>query len=91
MSIGAINSDVNHAKSIIESQRSNYSLPFQDVLSAADLQKHTAEIGGRHRIFTPDLTLYSFLSQVISADQSCQAAVAQGLAQVADQNTEVAG
>jgi hypothetical protein len=89
VSISTINPISNHAKSIIEVQRSQSGLPFQDVLSIDTVQSHIANIPGRDRIFTPDLTLYTFLSQVISADQSCQAAVAQVVAHFATQEKEI--
>lgn len=89
MSISTINPSINHAKSIIETQRNQDCLPFQDVLSSDAIQSHITTIPGRDRIFTPDLTLYAFLSQVISADQSCQAAVFQVIAYFATQEKEI--
>jgi hypothetical protein len=88
VSISSINTSINHAKSIIEAKRQE-GLPFQDVLSPDVIQSHIANIPGRDRIFTPDLTLFAFLSQVISPDQSCQAAVAQVIAYFATQKKEI--
>jgi hypothetical protein len=87
--ISTINSRINHAKSIIHAQRAKGGLPFDDVLSAKDVQRYINHIPGRYRIFTPDLTMYAFLSQVLGADQSCQAAVAQVIAHMDDTEREI--
>src|SRR5438067_7050485 len=57
-------------------------LPFADYLPAT-LIHHTARRIGclfRQRIFTPAVTLWTFLSQVLDADHSCRQAVARLLA-----------
>src|ERR1051325_10700171 len=57
-------------------------LPFTDVLSE-DLVAQTLTPGGvfwNDRIYTPLVTLWVFLSQVLSADHSCRAAVARLIA-----------
>src|SRR5215471_14975797 len=57
-------------------------LPFTDVLSAEVVSQALETIGVRwnDRIFTPLVTLWVFLGQVLSADQSCRAAVARLIA-----------
>jgi DDE family transposase len=57
-------------------------LPFADVLSADRLDRALREEGGgwREQVFTPLLTLWTFLAQVLSPDGSCRAAVARLLA-----------
>jgi hypothetical protein len=57
-------------------------LPFADVLPAERVERALAEEGatGRAAVFSPLLTLWAFLGQVISADGSCRAAVARVLA-----------
>ena len=57
-------------------------LPFADVLSSGCLAEALAEIQRpwKDRIFTPLVTLWVFLGQVLNADQSCRAAVARLLA-----------
>jgi DDE family transposase len=55
-------------------------LPFAQVLSAADVAHAFAAAGvtfgtAPHTIFTPALTLWAFLSQVIDDAKSCRAAV----------------
>src|SRR5687767_13979844 len=56
-------------------------LPFTDVLTeGAVAQALTAINGWLDRIFSPLVTLWVFLGQVLSADHSCRAAVARLLA-----------
>jgi hypothetical protein len=80
MSINIINSTVKHVKSFVKTLRANDKLPFTDVLSPQSVNEKLKDIPYRERVFSPDLTVYGFLSQVLSADQSCQAAVAQIIA-----------
>lgn len=89
MNINSINLSAHHPKLIIEQFRSQNDLPFQDVLSAEAIEKHIGTIEHRSRIFTPDVTLFAFLSQVIGSDQSCQAAVAQVIASFAKKAKEI--
>jgi IS4 transposase len=58
------------------------SLPFADVFSAGCLEEAIQEIklSWNDRIFTPLVTLWVFLGQVLAADQSCRAAVARLIA-----------
>jgi Transposase DDE domain len=57
-------------------------LPFRDVLSPDVVSQALTTIGEcwNDRIFTPLVTLWVFLGQVLSADQSCRAAVARLIA-----------
>jgi Transposase DDE domain len=57
-------------------------LPFTDVLSTEVVSHALTAIGRRwnDRIFTPLVTLWVFLGQVLSADHSCRAAVARLIA-----------
>jgi hypothetical protein len=57
--------------------------PFAEVLSAECLEEAVREITvpWKDRIFTPLVTLWVFLGQVLAADQSCRAAVARLIAQ----------
>ena len=57
-------------------------LPFAETLSSASLTEAMAEIKApwNDRIFTPLVTLWVFLGQVLSADHSCRAAVARLIA-----------
>ena len=57
----------------------NPGLLFEDVLSEDEFDEHCRALGHtwRERIFTPLVTLWAFLAQVLSADGSCREAVAQ--------------
>src|SRR3954447_19253848 len=56
-------------------------LPFTDVLTEEVIAKALAAVTGwLDRIFSPLVTLWVFLGQVLSADHSCRAAVARLLA-----------
>jgi hypothetical protein len=57
-------------------------LPFADVLTAERIDGALAAAGGGWRdcVWTPALTLWAFLGQVLAADASCRAAVARALA-----------
>jgi Transposase DDE domain len=54
-------------------------LPFAKVLTSASIAKvvELAELNWRERIFSPIVTLWVFLAQVMSPDNSCRAAVAR--------------
>jgi hypothetical protein len=58
-------------------------LPFTDVLSCETLSDalETIECARNDRIYTPLVTLWVFLGQVISADHSCRSAVARLIVQ----------
>lgn len=57
-------------------------LPFSELLSAERIARRLHELGCRfrERIYTPQATLWLFLSQVLSPDSSCRDAVARFLA-----------
>src|SRR5215218_10003913 len=53
-------------------------LPFTDVLTDEAITQDLAAVGGwLDRVFSPLVTLWVFLGQVLSADHSCRAAVAR--------------
>lgn len=56
--------------------------PFANVLSAAVVSQALAATGvvWKNRIYSPLVTLWAFLGQVLSADHSCRAAVARVIA-----------
>jgi len=60
----------------------NGDLPFTDVLSADIVSQSLAAAGvaWKDRVYTPLVTLWIFLAQVLSADHSCRAAVARFVA-----------
>src|SRR4051794_41740575 len=56
-------------------------LPFTDVLTNAVIADTLTTVGGwLDRVFSPLVTLWVFLGQVLSADHSCRAAVARLIA-----------
>src|SRR4051812_34218557 len=56
-------------------------LPFTDVLTQEVIAQALASITGwLDRVFSPLVTLWVFLGQVLNADQSCRAAVARLIA-----------
>lgn len=57
-------------------------LPFTDILSAEMVTQalSAAGVAWKDRIYTPLVTLWVFLSQVLSADHSCRGAVARLIA-----------
>jgi len=64
-------------------------LPFTDVLTDEVIAHAVATVGGwLDRIFSPLVTLWVFLGQVLSADHSCRAAVARLIAHRAAQGQE---
>jgi Transposase DDE domain len=68
-------------KSIRTLQRT-VGLPFSNLLPADQVAQVLAEVGVifRDRVFNPVVSLWTFLSQVLSPDQACRAAVARLLA-----------
>jgi Insertion element 4 transposase N-terminal len=66
----------------VDELRSAPQLPFHDLLEpdtvAQVLEDH--QVTFRDRIFTPLVTLWTFLSQVLSPDHSCREAVARLIA-----------
>ena len=67
----------HHPKSILSDLKSSKGLPFQDVLSKETIAESMQDLKYRERFFTPDIILWTFLSQVIGDDHSLQAAVAR--------------
>src|SRR5580704_7491925 len=66
----------------VEALRNAPQLPFQDLLDPATVAPVLKEnrVTFRARIFTPVVTLWTFLSQVLSPDHSCREAVARVIA-----------
>src|SRR5215468_7996593 len=65
---------------------------FADVLPADRVQAALREEGAcwRHKVYTPVVTLWAFLTQVASPDGSCRAAVARVLAWLVGQGLRAA-
>lgn len=73
----------NHAKKTLKRVKAKPALPFTGILPDEWLEESIAGCEYRDRVFTPEMTIHAFLSQVISEDQSCQQTVAQVLAHLA--------
>jgi len=65
---------------------------FQDVLPAERVEGALRQEGAawRHKVYTPAVTLWAFLTQVASPDGSCRAAAARALAWLVAQGGRVA-
>ena len=74
---------VRHAKSVINTLRKDKRLPFGELLPTESISRHLTEYKSRDRLFTPAMTIFAFLAQVMGEDQSCQQAVAQVIAHFA--------
>jgi hypothetical protein len=83
MHINTIAAAANHVKSIAHEISKNNQLPFQEILPAESIARRLADMEYRDRTFTPDMTIFGFLAQVMGEDQSCQQAVAQVIAHLA--------
>lgn len=80
MFINTTKTVINHAKSIVQNLQKSSTLPFSDILPAESVISRFDTTPCRERVFTPELTMLGFLSQVISSDHSCQLAVSQIIA-----------
>jgi hypothetical protein len=75
-----ISSKINHPKFVLEKLKNKENLPFSEILSAECIAEKIRDVDYRERIFTPDVVIWGFLSQMLSEDQSCQGAVARIIA-----------
>ncbi len=80
MHINNISSNINHPKTVLAQLKNAENIPFREILSAECIVESIRNINYRKRVFTPDIVIWGFLSQVLSTDQSCQAAVARIIA-----------
>src|SRR5258708_782576 len=77
MTINSIVLNSNHPKSIITKLKLEKNLPFQEILTAESFSNKSQNLEFRERVYTPDITLLAFLSQVLENDQSLQKAVSR--------------
>lgn len=70
----------SHQASIISHIKNTVDLPFKQMLPVEEIHQHLSRSKERKRIFTPSVTLWTFLSQVLDDDQSQQAAVSRVIA-----------
>ena len=73
-------SGLNQKDKILTKLQSSEGLPFKDILSEKTITASIEGLDYRNRIFTPDVTLSTFLSQVLDDDQSQQGAVSRVIA-----------
>jgi len=69
-------------RQVVQELNQSQGLAFKDVLSEQEIREVLLELGVtfRQRIFTPIVTVWVFLTQVLSADHSCREAVAKFIA-----------
>lgn len=89
MNINTTNTVSNHPKFILNQLKAEDKLPFSKLLFSDYIDKHTSDLNYRERVFTPKITIWSFLSQSINADPSCQAAVARVIAYLANEGKKL--
>jgi hypothetical protein len=80
--INNIVTPTSHPKTILASLNSKDGLPFREVLSPEVIAESVNAIPYRNRygFYSPDITLWAFLSQVLDADHSLDAAVSRVIA-----------
>ena len=91
MVINSTSSIVSHVKSTIKKIRAGITLPFSTLLPEEVIIEHLKEAEAephRTRIFPPQTTVWTFLSQVTGEDQSCQNAVSQVIAYMAQSQSD---
>jgi hypothetical protein len=73
---------VNHVRSLRQKLSNKMGLPFQDILPAEQVAKAIEAEGIKYRdcLFTPWVTLWVFIAQVLDADRSCRKAVSRVVA-----------
>jgi hypothetical protein len=79
----------DHPKTVILGLKNKKGLPFHEILSVDSMSDELNRINFRDRFFTPDITLWAFLSQVLNEDQSQQAAVARVIAFCISERKEI--
>lgn len=89
MAINITRSTSKHTKSFIDGIRKQKNLPFEGLLCSEKISKLLSEHKYRERIYTPAMTISTFLAQVMGEDQSCQQAVAQASAWFASQGSKL--
>ncbi len=89
MTINITRSTSKYTKSFIDSIMRKKPLPFEGLLCAEKIANLLSEHKYRERIYTPAMTISTFLAQVMGEDQSCQQAVAQASAWFASHGSKM--
>ena len=76
---------------LVDKFTSSLGLPFQELLPESFLADAIDEekIKYRHRIFSPMVTIWAFLSQVLDTDKTCHNAVSRIIAWLAGEGLEI--
>ncbi len=88
MNINTTKRSASHFESVLSAIKSGSGLPFSSLLPRSDIEATLGDIDYRNRVLTPIETVYAFLGQVTSADQSCQNALAQVIAHLEQSQSE---
>jgi hypothetical protein len=72
--------NLNHQSNVISNLKNNKNLPFSEILPKKELIRYLQDTESRERVYTPEVTLWAFLSQVLDEDKSQQAAVSRVIA-----------
>jgi hypothetical protein len=66
-------------------------LPFQELLPVSEIEKAIKELSIKYkqRLFSPAVTIWAFLSQVLDFDKSCQNAVSRVITWLSGENVEL--
>lgn len=66
-------------------------LPFQEILPASQIEKAIKELSIKYknRLFSPIVTIWAFLSQVLDFDKSCHNAVSRIITWLSGENVEL--
>lgn len=81
----------NRAQILKQKFTNSIGLPFESVLSVSQIEQEMEELSIKYktRLFTPIVTLWAFLSQVLDVDKSCHNAVSRVIAWLAASSAEI--
>lgn len=82
--------DKHSVQILIKKFTKSIGLPFQELLPKSTIEEVLKEIGIKYknRIYNPIVIVWSFLSQVLDSDHSCQNAVSRIIAHLAEEELE---
>lgn len=81
----------NRAEILKQKFTQSIGLPFQELLSASQIEQAVQELSIKYknRLFSPVVTVWAFLSQVLDIDKSCHNAVSRVIAWLSGENVEI--
>ena len=76
---------------LVQQFTSSFGLPFERILPAALIEETLKEenLKCRQRLYTPIVTLWAFLSQVLDKDKTCHNAVSRVIAWLAAKGEKI--